>query len=256
MKRTFLYLFFTFIISWGFMLLKYLAQNGVLPEWFTIFGSLAIIGPLLAVIIVLALEKKNIFQEIKKMFKKDTPKWTYWFVCISPFVMSFLAYLVYLLISHDSFALGVSIQMIVPIAIIIFITGGPLEEFGWRGFLLPELRGRYSFLFTVLIMGVIHGIWHIPLHFIDGTVQQAMPIWQFLIITLLTTVSYVFVYEFTKSLWPMILLHWLANFSSAMFVYWQADSGRYALFGLTIILDAILVYLYLRKKNRIKEETL
>jgi len=49
----------------------------------------------------------------------------------------------------------------------------------------------------------------------------------------------------------MILLHWLANLSSAMFVYWQEDAGRYALFVATLLLDLVLIYLYFHKRTKL-----
>lgn len=41
------------------------------------------------------------------------------------------------------------------------------EETGWRGFMLPELRKRFSPLNASLILGVIWGFWHFPLFLIQ-----------------------------------------------------------------------------------------
>jgi membrane protease YdiL (CAAX protease family) len=43
------------------------------------------------------------------------------------------------------------------------IGGGLLEELGWTGFAVPELRHRYSVFTTGLIVGILHGVWHIPI---------------------------------------------------------------------------------------------
>jgi len=43
-----------------------------------------------------------------------------------------------------------------------FMTGGINEESGWRGFALPRLQARYSVLASLLIVGVLWALWHLP----------------------------------------------------------------------------------------------
>jgi membrane protease YdiL (CAAX protease family) len=48
---------------------------------------------------------------------------------------------------------------------VTLLFGGPLgEEIGWRGWLLPTLQARLSPLLASLIVGVVWGLWHLPLH--------------------------------------------------------------------------------------------
>ena len=46
------------------------------------------------------------------------------------------------------------------------------EEPGWRGFALPRLQQQYGPLIGTLILGVLHGLWHLPVYFIPGTILE------------------------------------------------------------------------------------
>jgi len=55
------------------------------------------------------------------------------------------------------------------------------EEFGWRGVLLPALRGRFGLLGSALLVGAVWGLWHLPVDWI-GLQSQGAWFWpQFLI---------------------------------------------------------------------------
>jgi membrane protease YdiL (CAAX protease family) len=232
---------------WG---LQYLGQENILPEWFQIFGMLGLFGPFIAFMILTKLDKKSYKVIFKNLFTK-APLWTIIFVLVSPMVLSFIAYLVYLGTNTGiNEPLGVTLISLIPIALMILFVGGPVEEFGWRGYLLPKLREKQGFIVTVLILGLIHGIWHVPLHYLNGTVQEALPIYEFVIVTVAITASYVFVYEYTKSLIPMIALHWFANLSSAIFPYYYNQQGRYALLISYIFLDIVLIVLIRRRQTK------
>jgi membrane protease YdiL (CAAX protease family) len=42
------------------------------------------------------------------------------------------------------------------------------EEPGWRGFALPRLQQQHGPLIGSLILGVLHGFWHLPAYFLPG----------------------------------------------------------------------------------------
>lgn len=250
MKRIVQYILITFGFSWSMWGLQYLGQENILPEWVQIFGMLGLLGPFIAFIILIKFDGKPYKETFKRLFIKP-PLWTVLFVLISPMFLSFLAYLIYLgTNSGVNEPLGVTLISLIPIALMILFVGGPVEEFGWRGYLLPKLREKQGFIVTVLILGVIHGLWHIPLHYLNGTVQNALPIYEFVIVTVAITASYVFVYEYTKSLIPMIALHWFANLSSAIFPYYYNQQGRYAILITYILLDIVLIVLIKRRQNK------
>lgn len=60
----------------------------------------------------------------------------------------------------------------IPGAMLFMLVLGPVEEFGWRGFMLPLLQRRMAPLWAGLVVGVVWGVWHLPPFFLGGTVQS------------------------------------------------------------------------------------
>lgn len=59
-----------------------------------------------------------------------------------------------------------------PVAAIGIIFPSLGEEPGWRGFALPRLQQQYGPLAGTLILGVLHGLWHLPVYFIPGAILE------------------------------------------------------------------------------------
>jgi membrane protease YdiL (CAAX protease family) len=52
---------------------------------------------------------------------------------------------------------------------------GPIpEELGWRGYGLDALRTRMNLLQASIVLGLIWGLWHLPLVFVEGTFQRGL----------------------------------------------------------------------------------
>lgn len=125
---------------------------------------------------------------------------------------------------------------------ILFFGGALGEEFGWRGFAQPRLQRLLNPIMTSLILGSIWSLWHLPLFFIVGTVQENIPLWQFMLQNTVITFYYTWLYKKSRgNLWLMIYLHTIANTSAAVVPYWQSMAGR--LIGLLILVIG-LVSLY------------
>jgi membrane protease YdiL (CAAX protease family) len=46
---------------------------------------------------------------------------------------------------------------------VVLVVGGGLEEPGWRGFGLPLLQQRLSPVRATLLLGLVWGVWHVPI---------------------------------------------------------------------------------------------
>jgi membrane protease YdiL (CAAX protease family) len=113
--------------------------------------------------------------------------------------------------------------------IVYFITlvfGGPLgEEGGWRGFALPRLEQHSGPLAGTLLLGVLWGLWHLPLFLLvpgyngagTGFVGILMPFGAFVIAVVGMTVLFTWVFNNTRgSIGLAILLHASINTAPAM----------------------------------------
>ncbi len=52
-----------------------------------------------------------------------------------------------------------------PQAVFAILTASFAEELGWRGFALPRLQQRYGPVLGTIILGTLHGLWHLPAFF-------------------------------------------------------------------------------------------
>ncbi|HRQ42655.1 MAG TPA: CPBP family glutamic-type intramembrane protease [Chloroflexota bacterium] len=58
---------------------------------------------------------------------------------------------------------------------VIFLLAGILEEWGWRGYVLPKLLKTQTALFASLVIGVLWGLLHLALH-LPGMPSNGLPL--------------------------------------------------------------------------------
>ncbi len=103
------------------------------------------------------------------------------------------------------------------IMILVFLSITSLgEEIGWRGFVLPRLQRRFSALTSSVFLGMVWGIWHIPMFISTGMNLSS------LLVQLLTIISFsiiiTWVYNNTKgSLFIVWLFHWTLAATASVF---------------------------------------
>jgi uncharacterized protein len=56
------------------------------------------------------------------------------------------------------------VALLFPLLVLAWLPSSALlEEFGWRGLALPLLQGRWTALASSLLLGLVWGVWHLPL---------------------------------------------------------------------------------------------
>jgi membrane protease YdiL (CAAX protease family) len=84
----------------------------------------------------------------------------WWLAPLIPYVVTIALFALYVLWGDQAASAGISAR--IGPAIGIGLTAALFEEFGWRGFLLPQLQQRYSPLVSALLVGLVWGgIWHL-----------------------------------------------------------------------------------------------
>ena len=119
-----------------------------------------------------------------------------------------------------------------------FIHGGLSEEFGWRGYVLPRFQAKWNALVSSLVLGIIWGVWHLPL--IKAGMSFTNSIAELLLWQTLVAVYFTWVFNNTNgSILAVVLFHAMAN--SSPDIVWCCSSpwyfyGVYLLAGILIVI--------------------
>jgi len=107
---------------------------------------------------------------------------------------------------------GNNIVAIAISALVISLLSNPWEEVGWRGFALPRLQKGHNALMATLAVGVLWGLWHLPLFFWTGNPMSDYPFLAWFIGTVAVSFVYTWLYNSAKgSLLVVTLFHILGN---------------------------------------------
>ncbi len=135
----------------------------------------------------------------------------------------------------------------IPIAFVwIFFLGGPLqEEAGWRGTATDTIQDtRIGALGGSIFVGIIWGLWHLPLFFTPrDDIYYNQPIWGLVGSTILLAILLTWVYNNTgKSLFAVMIMHASYNWSNYLFPTLQDDLGGQTYFILMIAVVLAVVW--------------
>jgi uncharacterized protein len=132
------------------------------------------------------------------------------------------------------------------------------EEIGWRGYLLPRMLG-YGVVPAMLLVGFLHGTWHLPLLLTTDYYHSGGNPWvvvpMFLVTLTLAGVFYGILRIWTGSVWPVAVAHAAVNFawdiasevsvtkSPVVLEYVGGESGVVMIAGLAVA-DVLLLWVF------------
>ncbi|MDE6787846.1 MAG: CPBP family intramembrane metalloprotease [Ruminococcus sp.] len=161
------------------------------------------------------------------------------------------------------------LTFMIPLAIILNPIAGLIsclgEELAWRAYLLPRLNKRFSIQISVILNGIIWGLWHAPIiatGYNYGNENITIGIIAMIIFcTIIGTISSYLFYK-TKSVWCSVIFHTSLNGidkyrPSELFM--SKNSNMFIgpdllglIGGIGFIIISIILFTRLKKENMIK----
>lgn len=191
-RRILLYLFLNFGMTWLYEFLVVwpvaLSENPVIQSLSQLTLSVAMFFPALSVLLTRLITREGFKDSmfVPKTGRRSIPYFLMgWF---GPTVLTVMGSVIYFVIFPSRFdpdmgamstllaAQGLEVtKSLVTMTVVSQIAAGVLlgpllnaipcfgEEWGWRGYLLPKMRKGFKLLPTLLLSGVIWGLWHLPI---------------------------------------------------------------------------------------------
>jgi membrane protease YdiL (CAAX protease family) len=163
------YFVMAFAFAWFFWGLQLLGVRGVIPTLPGLTG-IATLGPLVAAVVITAQEggRAGLRSLLGRVVRWRVALIWYAVALLGPLVLTLGAIGLHVAFGGQPPSLGSLIEVLPMVLIafvfmMIFVALG--EEVGWRGYALPALQARYGALTSSVILGVMWGLWHLPLFF-------------------------------------------------------------------------------------------
>jgi uncharacterized protein len=221
-----------FAISWSLWLVAYLTGGGAIAMMFFLLGGF---GPMIAAAVVTRHTGESVRGWAGQILRWRVPARYYLYALGLP-ALIWTVINIELAMFSDKFDLTLlpgRLFASVGTFLVVLTVGGGFEEPGWRGFALGRLQERLSPVPATLLVGVIWGLWHIPVY---GPLA-------FPFITMLAF-FYTYLYNKTGSVLLVILLH--ASFTPASDNFALVPRGAHGIndvviFGTVLLAVIVLV---------------
>lgn len=269
-KKLNVWLFFLLAIGWSWLFwipAALVSQSGTASTALEKFllgpYNLGGWGPFVSALLLTYLNDR--WRGIKKLFKRGISYrfgavWYLVIFLLFPVLVGGALLLALLTEEPTQEMVALSNPITIPVAFVyIFFLGGPLqEEFGWRGYALERLQESWNSLVSSIIVGLMWGVWHLPLFFMPrNEFYYQRPIWGLMLSTVLVSILFTWLYNNTgRSVLAALLFHTMFNLSHYLFPTLGSDrASQYFFILLFISVLAVLVIWWPKRMARERGES-
>ena len=147
------------------------------------------------------------------------------------------------------------IVLAIPTFILMLVIGGGQEEFGWRGYAQEPLQEKIGVIPASLVIGVIWGIWHLPLWFMRGDLHSAYSFLAFVMMTTSISIVYAWLYNSNgKKLIVVMFFHAMNNTAAPLLPFLHGIKGKpesaYWIYAaVNVIFGIIFAYVLIKRSK-------
>ncbi len=149
-----------------------------------LFGLVALFGPTVGAVVVSWADGSLV--ELRDRLTARRSPWSVLVAFGIPFAVTGAAAVLWAIAGNGAPGLG-SVGAI-EILIFVLVIG---EETGWRGFLLPRLRGRMSLPAAGIVTGIVWSLWHLPIYLQPGQGLAAFAVFAWWVIPFALVMAFV-----------------------------------------------------------------
>lgn len=112
---------------------------------------------------------------------------------------------------------------------------GGLEEIGWRGFVQERVMNRYKPIVVAIGIGILWGLWHVPLFWIEEVSHYDYAFLPFLLGAIMFSTYLTWLYRVTGSLILVVLFHASINASATIGLHLGFDNSFFSILVIVLL---------------------
>jgi membrane protease YdiL (CAAX protease family) len=272
-NSVFIYFALTFLITWGGILVVtglegFLGKTLIPESQMPLLYLVTLLGPTISGIILnrIVYGRTGYRKLLNPLFAcRRGIQWYLASILLIPILLTAILFVLSLISSSylPGIFAGNNTNSLLISGITAGIMVGLFEELGWTGFAIPRLRQRFNVFQTGLIVGLLWGLWHMPLFLGNIRNSEEIPPVIYLLVLLFSflppiRIIMVWIYDRTKSLFLVILMHASLTASILIFPPRQVTAVQIVTYDLilSVILWLIVAILAIIPKENFAEKPL